>query len=289
MQRIVRHLTDARDLRILRTQILHETTSTLVHVAVGAVHMPADDVEEVCVDMEAVDHVGDAAREMLAPGIGAEVHVGEPAVVVAVVAPVHPVEVVDVTIDLLRHAAGDLRPARQLGVRGVRAIHRHHLESELLSAFDETTETGFTAHAVGHLVGRIVPVIAAVPRGDEGEHSIGGDLRRHPCEDFEHLREVVEDEAGVVHAVERRREGKGAHPCGCVGARLPRLELERLLDVLRVDTLGDITARRPTEAPRGNGDALVVAPAVVLVDGLDAIGLLARREIEALRPDAIVE
>src|SRR6185312_13616180 len=111
VQGVIRHLADARDLWMLRAQALDQSPRSLVHVAIGAVDVTAHDVEKIRVDAVPRYHVGDPAFQMLAPCVGAEVHVREPSVTVTVVVPVDPVQVVDVAVDLPCDRAGNRRPA----------------------------------------------------------------------------------------------------------------------------------------------------------------------------------
>src|SRR5512144_288654 len=70
------------------------------------------------------------------------------------------------------------------------------------------------ASPVGGAVGWVVPVVAPVPGGDEGEHA----LRRHPggdpAQNLEHPGEVVEHVARVVHPVQRDDQGRAPEPAG---------------------------------------------------------------------------
>src|SRR5438067_1279400 len=76
----------------------------------------------------------------------------------------------------------------------------------------ETPKRGVAAHAIGDFIVWIIPVVTTVPRGDEHEHALAGDLRCHPAKRVEHLRVVVEHVPRVVHAVERRHHRDASHP-----------------------------------------------------------------------------
>src|SRR5438045_2944256 len=75
VQRVVWHLANARHPGILRPEIEHELSSSLMHVAVRAVDMAAGDVEKVRIDAIPLDHLGDAPLEMFAPRLRPEIHV----------------------------------------------------------------------------------------------------------------------------------------------------------------------------------------------------------------------
>src|SRR5665213_1041500 len=92
VQRIVRHLTNTRDLRILRAQVFDESSRPLVHVTVGAVHMATNNVQKIRVDVVPGYHVGDPSLEVLTPRICAEVHVCKPAITMTIVVPIDPIE-----------------------------------------------------------------------------------------------------------------------------------------------------------------------------------------------------
>ena len=288
IQRVIRHLAHAGDLGILRAQAEDELLRALVHVAVGAVHMAAHDVEEIGVDPEALDHVRDPALDPRSPRVFAHVHVGEPAVLVTVVVPIDPVEVVEVAVDLVGGAALDLVPHRLLAVRGVRAEHRHHPEAQFLRLGDETPKARFPAHARGDFVVRIIPVVAAIPRREEGEDAVGGHPGGDPAEDLELLRVVVEDEAGVVHPVQGRDHGEVTHPGRRVGPGLPGRDAECPFDLRHVRLHRGFQGRGVAEAPARDHDAFVFLPRAVLVDGFHAVGLLAGLEVVALRSHPIV-
>src|SRR2546425_6049527 len=136
---------------------------------------------------------------------------------------------------------------------------------------------------------RSVPVVAAVPGWEEEEHAVRRDPRRDPPRHLEHTRVVVEHVAGVVHAVQRDDERDATHPVGGVAPALPGLEVIRALEMVVMRLNGVVQRLRPAEAPGGDLERGVVFPAFRLEHGLEAIGLLAGLEKEALSPDAIVE
>jgi len=91
VQGVVRHLANSGHLRVSRSKIPDEALRARMHVAGGAVDVAADNVEEIRVDPESLDRLGDTAIQVISPSVGAEVHVCQPAILMAIVVPVHPV------------------------------------------------------------------------------------------------------------------------------------------------------------------------------------------------------
>ena len=286
---VVVHLSHGDDLRMASPQILDEEPGSLVHVGHGVVDRAPHDVEEVGVGPVAFDRVRDPLRQIAPPGFHSEVHVREPAVLMAIVVPVDPVEIRPVAVDLRRERVGEALEDRLPPVRGVGAEHGHHAKPEVVSSPDETGKARLPAHARGRPIERVVPVIPPVPGGEEHQHPAPGNPRRDPFQNLEHSRVVVEDVAGEMHAVEREDESDPSEPVGSVTAALPAGNLVGGLDVLEVRPRRGLEARGPSDAPTRDPDLALLSPALHFMDRFDPVGDLAGLEVEALGADAVVE
>src|SRR2546426_10748827 len=67
VQRVVRHLSDTKHVRILGAEIHHQAARPFVHVAVSVVHVPTNDVQEVSINPEPQDDVRDAPPKPVSP------------------------------------------------------------------------------------------------------------------------------------------------------------------------------------------------------------------------------
>src|SRR5690242_6748973 len=120
-----------------------------MHVPRRAVDMPADDVQKVRVDPKALYYFRYTPLEMIPPRVGAKIHIRQPTILMAVVVPVHPVEIIQITVELVRAGAGDRRPDGLPSVRCVRTEHWHHPEAEPLGFGDQAPKPGLASHPSG--------------------------------------------------------------------------------------------------------------------------------------------
>ena len=182
---------------------------------VGVVHPDVDRVEEHAVEAVArVRAPSICAARSLAPGRVPGIQPGLPAGVVrAREVPVRLVAVEAVARRALEKRRGvELAEARQPRVHAVAAEHRHQVHAERARPVAERREARLAAQLrLGPIVA-VLPVVAALPAREVGEHAPSLDALRHEAQHAQHAGVVEEAPPRPVHAVQRHHEAQLARP-----------------------------------------------------------------------------